>query len=110
MIDWTRVQALHDEVGAEDFDEIVEIFMEEVEEIVAGLAKISDRSTLGDDLHSLKGSALNLGFSEFCKLCEAGEAAAEDGKADTIDVEAVIDSYAMSKQVFLSDKSQLNAA
>lgn len=110
MIDWDRVQALHEEVGAEDFDEIVEIFMEEVEEIVAGLGNLSDRSTLGDALHSLKGSALNLGFSEFCTLCAAGEAAAEDGKADTIDVEAVINSFEVSKQVFLSDKSQLSAA
>ena len=29
MIDWARVSELRDEVGAEDFDEVVELFLEE---------------------------------------------------------------------------------
>ena len=31
MIDWTRVSELRDEIGAEDFGDVVEIFLEEVE-------------------------------------------------------------------------------
>ena len=34
MIDWTRVSELRDEVGAEDFDEVVELFLEEVDEAI----------------------------------------------------------------------------
>ena len=32
MIDWARVAEFYDEVGAEDFDEVVELFLEEVVE------------------------------------------------------------------------------
>ncbi|WP_442970022.1 hypothetical protein [Roseovarius sp. ZX-A-9] len=31
MIDWSRVAELRSEIGAEDFDEVVELFLEEVE-------------------------------------------------------------------------------
>ena len=34
MIDWSRVNELRDEVGAEDFEEVVELFLEEVEEVI----------------------------------------------------------------------------
>ena len=30
MIDWTRIKQLRDEIGEEDFPEVVEIFIEEV--------------------------------------------------------------------------------
>ena len=30
MIDWQRVNELRDEVGAEDFEEVVDLFLEEV--------------------------------------------------------------------------------
>ena len=33
MIDWTRVASLKAEIGDEDFDEIVPLFIEEVSEI-----------------------------------------------------------------------------
>lgn len=31
MIDWTRVDELRDEIGTDCFDEVVELFIEEVE-------------------------------------------------------------------------------
>ena len=34
MIDWNRISTLRDEVGAEDFDEVVELFLDEVEEVI----------------------------------------------------------------------------
>lgn len=110
MIDWETVQALHDEVGAEDFGEIIDLFIEEVEEIVSTLGDDPDRSTLGDDLHALKGSALSLGFTDFCALCQAGETAAENGHANAIAVEEIIHSFLVSKKAFLNNLSQLNAA
>ena len=42
MIDWARVSELRDEVGAEDFDEVVELFLEEVEEAIAALRDLTD--------------------------------------------------------------------
>ena len=54
MIDWARVRELKDEVGADAFDEVVELFLEEVEEVIVRLQG-GDRSQLET------GSALSQG-------------------------------------------------
>ena len=100
MIEWQRVSELHEEVGSEDFAEVVEIFLEEVEEVVLRLRKAAG-APVEDDLHFLKGSALNLGFSQLASLCDAGEKAARDGKRD-IDLAAVCDSFEASRTEFLA--------
>ena len=79
MIDWARVSELRDEVGAEDFDEVVELLWEEVDEAIAALRDLMDLSKLEPQCDFLKGSALNIGFREFANLCQAGEAAAAAG-------------------------------
>ncbi len=68
MIDWTRVSELRDEIGAEDFGEIVEIFLEEVEEEISALRDGVENEALEAKLHFLKGSALNLGFADFATI------------------------------------------
>jgi len=50
MIDW-----------AEDFDEVVELFLEEVDEAIVALRDLTDLSELEPQCHFLKGSALNIG-------------------------------------------------
>ena len=101
LIDWNKVNELRDDVGHEDFDEVVELFLEEVEEMLAHLG--APGRSAEADMHFLKGAALNLGFSNFSDLCRDGEhAAAKDPDAD-INFEAVKDSYAVSKKLFLSD-------
>ncbi|KPA23395.1 Hpt domain protein [Shimia sp. SK013] len=100
MIDWDRVQELRDEIGVEDFDEVVELFLDEVEEAIARLRAAPELSTLEADLHFLKGSALNLGFETFSQLCQAGEAASAAGKAATVDLSAILNAFADSKVAF----------
>ena len=102
MIDWTRVKELRDEVGADDFQEVVDLFLEEVEEVAARVKVTSDQTTLEGDLHFLKGSALSLGFSDFANLCQDGETAFAQGKAGDVDVPNILASYDASKVVFLS--------
>jgi HPt (histidine-containing phosphotransfer) domain-containing protein len=102
MIDWAQVNTLRDDVGKDDFSEIVEIFIEEVEEVINRLRNTSSLDTLGDDLHFLKGSALNLGFSVFSDHCQKGETAAAAGKAAQVDVSAILSSYDTSKTLFLA--------
>ena len=70
MIDWDRVDELRHEVGEEDFEEVADMFFEEVEEV---LATLGNTDTLARDLHYLKGSALNLGFTQLATLCREGE-------------------------------------
>ena len=110
MIDWDRVNELRDEIGAEDFAEVVEIFLEEVEEEITKLRSVTDKSTLESPLHFLKGSALNLGFEAFSQLCQAGETAAATGAGDTVDIAQVLKCYDASKANFLSALSTLDAA
>ena len=68
MIDWSRVTELRDEIGAEDFLEVVDLFLSEVGEQVTAL-EFSPVCDLPDALHAIRGSALNLGFSALAALC-----------------------------------------
>ncbi|AXT35715.1 Hpt domain-containing protein [Phaeobacter sp. LSS9] len=104
MIDWSRAKELHEEVGAEDFSEVVEIFLEEVEGVIEKL-RSPDLATLEQDLHFLKGSALNLGFRQFSRLCQEGERRSAQGEAKDVDTGAIISSYENSKEEFLRDMS-----
>jgi histidine phosphotransfer protein HptB len=100
MIDWPRVTELRDEIGEEGFAEVVELFLDEVEDVIGRLATAPDPLRFEDDLHFLKGSAWNLGFQEMGRLCEAGERRAADGDL-SIDISAVLESYHRSKQAFV---------
>ncbi|WP_371224790.1 Hpt domain-containing protein [Roseovarius sp. 2305UL8-3] len=110
MINWARVSELRDEIGAEDFGEVVEIFLEEVEEEIAALRDGIETRALESKLHFLKGSALNLGFADFAAICQAGERAAASGHYDAIDLPAVLGCYADSKTDFLGALDSLFAA
>ncbi|MEP6019340.1 MAG: Hpt domain-containing protein [Paracoccaceae bacterium] len=105
MIDWDRVQQLRDEVGAEDFDEVVELFLEEVDEIVDRLRTSAAPGALESDLHFLKGSALNLGFADFSDLCQVGEHMSANGQARDVDLTSVLNCYDASRAMFLNDMS-----
>lgn len=100
MINWERVEELRDEIGVEDFDEVVDLFLDEVEEVIERLNTTPELSQLEADLHFLKGSALNLGFETFSQLCQAGEAASAAGQAATVDVPAILAAFANSKVAF----------
>lgn len=103
MIDWSHVQQLCQEVGPEDFEEVVDLFFEEVAEVIAKLESLTGRSSLAQDMHFLKGSALSLGFTQMSQLCHSGEKAAANGNAQSVDLGAIIQCYADSKQEFMAD-------
>lgn len=71
MIDWLRMSELREEIGQDGFDEVVDVFLEEAEEVVARLLQAPFPTH--EDLHFLKGSALNLGFVAVAQLCQDGE-------------------------------------
>ncbi len=101
MIDWTRVRELKDEIGEEDFGEVAEMFIAEVEEVIDRLKASPDPARFEEDLHFIKSSALNLGFAELSTLCQAGEHQAATGDAVGVDLAPVFTSYAASKTAFL---------
>lgn len=102
MIDWSQVAQLRNEVGVEDFDDVLDLFFEEVEEVTARLADPAPPKKLGEKLHFLKGSALNLGFSKFSAACHKGEELCAKGAAAQVDISEILATYSGSKQSFLA--------
>jgi HPt (histidine-containing phosphotransfer) domain-containing protein len=99
MIDWARVTELRDEIGADSFDEVAEMFLEEADEAVARLDASGGAKALEADLHSLKGSALNLGFRHLSTLCQSGERQAAGGDTG-VDLDEIRSAYQASKSAF----------
>ena len=107
MIQWSRVNVLRDEVGAEDFEEVVDLFLEEVEEVIQDLSADSSASQMEQHLHFLNGSALNLGFQTFSDLCQDGERKSAKGETGTIDLAAIVDGFEQSKALFVSQLPEM---
>lgn len=104
MIDWSQVVELRDEIGAEDFDEVVALFLHEVEGALADLPGHANApAALEAALHFLKGSALNLGFDTLAHACQEGEYAARAGMVESMDLDAIARLYEESRAAFLRE-------
>ncbi|MEM6886614.1 MAG: Hpt domain-containing protein [Pseudomonadota bacterium] len=103
MIDWQRVNALREEVGPEDFEEVVELFLQEVDAEIEALQQSAQGAELGAKLHFLKGSALSLGFEDFSALCQTGESSLASDPSSKVDLGQIFAAYDASRTVFLSD-------
>lgn len=108
MIDWRRVQTLRSEIGPDCFGELVRLFLQETDEVVARLPNLTDPRAIEGDLHFLKGSALNLGFAELAQICQGGETRAASGESD-VAIEKVIAVYTKSRATFLGGIQSLAA-
>lgn len=109
MIDWLRVEDLKREIGIGDFGEVMALFLEEADEVVARLPKSITAKSLESDLHFLKGSALNIGFTDLAQICQVGERKAAAGNTD-IAVDQVQQVYANSRATFLDKLGGIEAA
>ncbi len=96
MIDWGRVRELRDEIGADDFDEVIALFLEEADKVIACIAPGLAARALEADLHFLKGAALNLGLADFAALCQEGERRAASGD-EGVNVDSLCEAYQTSK-------------
>lgn len=110
MISWERVNELRDEVGSEDFLEVVDLFLEEVDDVVERLKASRDRTDLEAELHFLKGSALNLGFRALGELCSRGEKLAREHRLDEFDLSAVFSVFDRSMAEFMAGSAERNFA
>ena len=111
LIDWHRVAELRNEIGAEHFDEVVALFLTEVQATLDRLpAYPGSLQEVSEQLHFLKGSTLNLGFERLSALCEAGELAITAGLGAPLDPELLRRCYARSREEFLAQLPELRAA
>lgn len=102
MIDWEQVEQLREDVGANDFREVVDLFLEEVGETVDRMRTSPDPAELESDLHFLKGSAANLGFETFAELCRKGEHSSAEGNPEAVDLPEIFQSFEKSRVAFLA--------
>ncbi|MBI1171123.1 Hpt domain-containing protein [bacterium] len=109
MIDWGRIRELRSEIGADGFDEVVSLFLDEADQAIARLSIGRGAAALAADLHFLKGAALNLGFTKLSVLCQEGERRAGLGTTD-IDLDAVRSVYVECRAAFEAGASQAFAA
>lgn len=100
MINWQRVNELKGDIGAEDIGEVIDIFLEEVEEVINRLRSGTD-AALEQDMHFLKGSALNLGFDRFGAMCSDAEKAVAKGGNGSLSLDGILEAYNRSKTEFL---------
>jgi hypothetical protein len=98
VIDWNRVHDLREEVGSEVFPEVILMFFEEADEVIARLGAGTDGNDLVADLHLLRGSAANLGFDALARLCAAAEAGA--GGDASVMIESILRCYRLSREAF----------
>ncbi len=110
MIDWDRVMSLREEVGADDFLEVAEMFLSEVGEVLDRLTTGMNANTLEGDFHFLKGAALNLGFADFAELCRNGEAQSKASNFGSIDMPGVVTCFNASSEAFVSGLAQRMAS
>ncbi|MGP6088662.1 Hpt domain-containing protein [Antarctobacter jejuensis] len=104
MIDWSRVDELVDEIGAEDFGEVVELFLDEVENAIVLLeGSAGNPVVVEEQMHFLKGAALNLGFQALATLCQEGEKSAAAGQPETVSPAEVRTAFETSKKQFEQD-------
>ncbi len=96
-MDWTRLDELRREVGTDALGEVLALFLEETDDMAGRLAGQVDLSTLADDLHFMKGAALNLGFDTLAEACRTAEATLAATGAATVDVRAILVIYAQAR-------------
>ena len=99
MINWSRVKELQEDIGADEIGEVVELLLEEV---IGRLASSPVEAELEQDMHFLKGCALNLGFDQLGNMCSVAEKLAGKGQVQDIPIAGILEMYAQSKEVFLS--------
>lgn len=110
MIDWPKVEQLRAEIGSEDFDEVVNLFLNEIAEIMTRLEISPDVSTLEADLHLLKGTALNLGFGNLGVSCAEAERQLMTGTQASVDIPKLMRVYHVSIAEFTKQLGQDKAA
>ncbi len=103
MIDWQRVSELRDEIGADDFEEVVELFLDEVGSAIQQIPQCQGDAKLSEEqMHFLKGAALNLGFSELSDLCAKAEQRAKGGDDQAVKPDVVAACFEQSKEAFFA--------
>lgn len=100
-VDWARVAELREEIGEEEFAEVVNLFLSEVDELIEGLIAAAP-DEVEAAMHALKGSSLNIGFALLGEVCRLGEEEAAAGRPQAIPPSDVRVCFSRSRDIFLT--------
>lgn len=103
MIDWNRIAELRGEICDDGFAEVLGLFFEDADDAVAKLQSTSDPVLLAEVLHSLKGSAQNLGLSEVSTLCLKEETRLVRADATLIDTGSIVTALMTARRELQND-------
>ena len=110
MIAWDRLNELRAEIGDEDLADVVTMFLEEADEVVARISCGLPDADMEAQLHFLKGRALNLGLADLSALCPSGERQAGQGNGSAVCLGRIASDYEASKASVLGALAKENAA
>ena len=103
-----RLRQLANEIGPRDFAETADLFLMEVEVALDALSTVTAPNLLIDELHFLKGCALNLGMTGMAATCRETIAAVRMG--DRLDLPRIKACYRASRSRFLAETCEDFAA
>ncbi|TGD67406.1 Hpt domain-containing protein [Tabrizicola sp. WMC-M-20] len=106
MIDWQIANDLKQAIGADVFDEVIAVFFAEADDTLTRMMAATTAEDMQNELHFMKGSALNLGFSDMAQLCQRLELRAEAGDTD-LPLAQVQTVYAASREEFSLRRAQM---
>ncbi|WP_157971011.1 Hpt domain-containing protein [Pseudogemmobacter bohemicus] len=73
LIDLARLQELMEEIGGEDLASITDLFLDETDTVISRIVNAGAGPQMAEDLHFLKGCALNLGLAALAGICHDAE-------------------------------------
>ena len=97
MLDNKRISELKDEIGEEDFAEVLEMFLGEMTDQLGKFDMNATPERVQASLHALKGAALNVGFQAFADLCATAETFANEGLVQETLAQELNDTFKQSK-------------
>jgi HPt (histidine-containing phosphotransfer) domain-containing protein len=80
VINWDKLAELLDEIGAEAFGDVLDVFVTEIGEGLETLMAAQTPRARLQAFHFLKGAALNLGLDTLAATCAQGERLADQGQ------------------------------
>ncbi|KIT17018.1 Hpt domain-containing protein [Jannaschia aquimarina] len=73
MLDIERLSELAGEVGEEDLDMVLNLFLDEAEEVIERISKRMEDEDFAKATHFLRSGALNIGFSGLASAAGAAD-------------------------------------
>ncbi|MBJ2149587.1 Hpt domain-containing protein [Paracoccus sp. IB05] len=102
LIDMTRLEELMDEIGCEDLSSITDLFLDETDAVITRVISSGNGPQMAEDLHFLKGCALNLGLRALAGICHDAERCNACGQTSPLNPVIFLAVYDASKLALLA--------